>query len=105
MSLFDIIKYPITQALNREDVERLPYDILSKWCDAVSTYDSISSGYNEIDRYTFDEIYNIGNVISEDERKEMLCAYITFKLKTTKGIEVIAYDLLRSMLENRNASN
>jgi len=60
MSLFDVIRYPITDEFRREDLKRIPAPILIKWWENMSEL--------ELGGFQFTFTYATSHIINPDTR-------------------------------------
>jgi hypothetical protein len=70
MSIFDVIKYPISEPPTKEELEALPDDLYNYWCVREFGY---SYSRNTIHRYLSG--YNPSNVIMIKQLRQMIEDY------------------------------
>jgi len=83
MSLFDVIKYPITDIYKEEELQRLPKDLFDSWAEFVgiaSTGDSSRVSYNNNRSALIQYLLALGEILyNKDET--FLKEYVTYYLR------------------------
>ncbi len=85
MSLFSLLKYPVYDILNEEQLNAVPKDVLDTWLDLISTY-------GDIDRSLYFFIFGPKNKINHYIIKGAIKNYVASHNKKCEPMNVMTHE-------------